>query len=116
MSPSAVTPPRRLSSSPSAYRLPIGRRRLSPELHDAANPIDKPDAPLAQRRRQIAEIEMHVGVDQPGQNGHVAQGRGLLVVQASRLHIAVQAGRLHHNATIRSAFDAHERRRESDRR
>ena len=59
---------------PQRRRLPIGRHRLlEPQRHDAAKPVGKPDAALAQRRRQVAEIEMRVGVDQSGQNGHVAQ-------------------------------------------
>ena len=29
--------------------------------------------PRAQWRRQVAEIEMHVGIDQSRQDGHVAQ-------------------------------------------
>ena len=46
---------------------------------------------MAQRRRQVAEIEMDVGVDQSRQNGDVAQ-------VADSSWAAHVRGRLHHRA------------------
>ena len=51
-------------------RCPAACRR---KVHHPAKPIDEADARLAQRRRQVAEIEMRVGVDQSRQDRHVAQ-------------------------------------------
>ena len=65
-------------------------------IDDAANPIGERHARRPERTRQIAEIEMRVGVDQPGQHGDVAQVLDLARRRVSRP-----------TATIRSPVDRH---------
>ena len=46
---------------------------IAAEADDLADPIDKPHAPATQRLGQVAELQVRVGIDQPREDGDVAQ-------------------------------------------
>ena len=54
-------------------RPPVAAWILSAKRDDLANPLGQSDPLSPQRRRDVAEVEVTVGVDQARQNGDVAQ-------------------------------------------